>query len=113
MQDWEVAIQAAQSKKAENIVVLHIGKISSFTERFVLCDGSNSRQTQAISDAIEQALRAEGLRPIGVEGRGRGEWILMDYGDFIVHVFTPERRAFYDLERLWKKAPRLEVTEAA
>lgn len=113
MQAWEIAVHAAQSKKAEDIRVLHIGEVSSFTEHFVLCNGTNPRQTQAIADAIEEALRAEGLKPLGVEGKSNGDWVLLDYGDFIVHIFTPEKRAFYDLERLWRGAPSVPVPEAA
>ena len=113
MQDWEVAVQAALSKKAEDIAVLDIGKVSSLADCFVIVSGTNVRQNQAISDAIQEALRKEGLRPLGVEGQESGDWILLDYGDFIVHVFSPEKRAFYDLERLWKTAPRIPVPAAA
>ncbi len=113
MQDWEVAVQAAYSKKAEDVVVLDIGAVSTFTDHFVICSGASARQTQAISEAVERALRSEGYRPLGIEGRQHGGWVLMDYGAFVVHVFTPEKREFYDLERLWKKAPRLPLPEAA
>ena len=113
MQPWEIAVQAAQSKKAEEIRVLHIGQVSSFTEHFVICNGTNPRQTQAIADGVEEALRQEGRKPLGVEGKSHGDWVLLDYGDFIVHVFTPEKRAFYNLERLWRAAPSLPVPEAA
>ena len=113
MEPWQTAVEAARSKKAEDIVVLDIGKVSSFTEFFVICTGTNVRQTQAIADAIQEKLRAEGWRPMGIEGEQRGEWILVDYGDMLVHVFTPERRAYYDLERLWSKAPRVSVPEEA
>jgi len=113
MQDWQVAAEAALSRKAEDVVMLDIGAISSFTDHFVICNGTNARQTQAIADAVEDALREAGLRPLGIEGAQKGEWVLMDYGDFIVHIFSPEKRAFFDLERLWKTAPRLEVPEAA
>ena len=113
MDNWEVAVQAAQSKKAEDVTVLNIGAVSSFADQFVICSGTNTRQTQAIADAVEDDLRNEGVRPLGVEGRQHGEWILMDYGDFIVHIFAPEKREFYGLERLWRNAPRLPVPEAA
>ena len=113
MEHWQVAVRAAQSKKAEDIVVLEIGAVSSFAEHFIICSGSNPRQTTSIADGIEEALREVGFRPIGVEGRQAGEWVLMDYGDFIVHIFSPEKRDFYSLERLWKNAPRLPVPEAA
>jgi len=113
MQDWQVAAEAALSRKAEDVVVLDIGAISSFTDHFVICNGTNSRQTQAIAGAVEDTLRENGLRPLGIEGMQKGEWILMDYGDFIVHIFSPEKRTFFDLERLWKTAPRVEVPAAA
>ena len=113
MQDWEVAAQAALEKKAENVILLDIGKVSSLTGHFVVATGTNSRQTQAIAEGIRNGLRERGLRPLGVEGLNQGEWILMDYGDFLVHIFTPEKRGFYDLERLWSNAPRTTVSEAA
>ena len=111
--DWQVALEAAASRKAEDPVVLHIGAISSFTDYFILLTGNNQRQTQAIADSIEASLKERGLRPLGVEGRQSGEWVLMDYGDFVVHIFSPEKRTFYDLERLWKSAPRVPLPAAA
>jgi ribosome-associated protein len=113
MEAWQAAIQAAQSRKAETIVVLNILEVSSFTEKFIICTGTNTRQSRAISDAIEQDLKQEGYRPLGVEGRQNGQWILMDYGDFLVHIFSPAARKFYDLERLWRMAPRVPISEAA
>ena len=113
MQDWQVAVEAAQSRKAEDIVVLDIGAVSSFTDHFVICSGSNPRQIQAVSDAVQRSLRDHGVRPIGVEGEQAADWVLLDYGDMIVHVFSREKRTFYDLERLWKTAPRLPLPEPA
>ena len=113
MNEWEIAVQAAQSKKAENIVVLDISEVSSFADVFVICHGSNTRQNQAISDAIQSELRYAGLRPLGVEGHQNAAWILLDYADFIIHVLLPETRKLYDLERLWKNAPKIPVPEAA
>ncbi len=113
MEPWQIAVDAARAKKAEDIVVLDIGKVSSFTEFFVICTGSNIRQTQSIADAIQEKMREQGWRPMGIEGEQRGEWILVDYGDMLVHVLTPQKRAFYDLERLWSKAPRIAVPEEA
>ena len=113
MQDWEAAAQAALEKKAEDVILLDIGKVSSLTGHFVIATGTNTRQTQAIADGIRDDLRERGLRPLGVEGMNQGEWILMDYGDFLIHIFTPEKRAVYDLERLWSNAPRKSVSEAA
>lgn len=113
MEDWELAVQAAIDRKAIGTTVLDIGKVSTFTEQFVICHGTNSRQVQAIADSVQAGLKAGGRRPLGVEGYRRAEWILLDYGDFVVHVFDKEKRFFYDLERLWRTAPRLPVPVAA
>jgi ribosome-associated protein len=103
------AIEAAQAKKAAHIVVLNLRKSSAFTDYFVLCTGQNVRQVTAIADAVQEALRALKLRPAHVEGYDRAEWVLMDYFDFIIHVFTPSTREFYSLDRLWGQAERIEV----
>lgn len=113
MESWQLAVEAAQSRKAEDIVVLHIGEVSSLTEYFVVCSGTNTRQTQAIADAIEDRLREDGWRPMGVEGKQSGEWVLMDYGDLVVHIFSPQKRRFFELERLWRNAPQIPVPAAA
>ena len=113
MTDWETAVGAAQERKATDLVVLDIKEVSTFTDTFVLCTGLNARQVQAISNAIEKALKEEGVRAIGIEGYQNAEWVLMDYGDFLVHIFSPQARDFYDLERLWKRAPRIPVPDAA
>ena len=105
----EVTIRAAQAKKAEDTVVLDLRRAADFTDFFVLLSGTNQRQLVAITDAIRDNLRKDGYRPTHVEGYPRHEWILLDYGDFIVHVFTPATRAFYDLERLWGGASRMEL----
>ncbi len=112
MTEWEIAVQEARSKKAEDIVLLKIGPVNSFTDYFLICTGSNPRQCQAISDAIEITLKAEGVRPIGIEGYSSAEWILLDYGDFVVHIFSPQSRQFYALERLWKTATRVPLPNA-
>ena len=111
MFDWEAAVHAARSRKAQDILVLDIEAVSSFTDKFILCTGANSRQVQAISGAIEKSLKDGGARPLGIEGYANAEWILMDYGDFVVHVFSPAARQLYSLERLWKTAPRVEIPE--
>jgi ribosome-associated protein len=111
MSEWELAIQAAQSRKAEDIVLLKIGPVSSFTDYFLICTGTNPRQVQAIADSIEATLKAEGVRAIGIEGYRAAEWVLLDYGDFVVHVFSPQSREFYGLERLWKTAQRLPLPD--
>lgn len=113
MNDWEAAAHEALEKKAEDVIILDIGQVSSLTGHFVVATGTNTRQTQAIAEGIREVLRERGVRPLGVEGLQQGEWILMDYGYFLVHVFTPERRGFYDLERLWNNAPRTLVSAAA
>ncbi len=109
MEAWQVAVAAAQSKKAEEITVLDLHEVASFTDTFVICNGLNQRQNQAISDEVEQQLKRQGARPAGVEGYRQAEWILMDYGDLIVHIFLPRARDYYLLERLWKSARRLSV----
>jgi ribosome-associated protein len=106
------AIQACLDKKAEELSVLEMEKSSgAFTDYFVLCSGTNPRQVQAIADEVELRLKSAGLRPSQVEGYKQAEWILVDYLDFVVHVFSEKARKFYDLERLWKTAKRLEPSE--
>src|SRR3984957_7081258 len=106
------AIQACLEKKAEELTILEMEKGSgAFTDYFVLCSGTNPRQVQAIADEGELRLKAAGLRPAHVEGYRQAEWILVDYVDFVVHVFSEKARKFYDLERLWKTAKRLEPSE--
>jgi ribosome-associated protein len=112
MEAWQVAVGAAQSKKAEDISVLDLHAVASFTNRFVICHGLSSRQNQAISDEVERQLKNEGVRPVSIEGYQHAEWILMDYGDFIVHIFSRRARDYYDLERLWRTAPRIALPEA-
>jgi ribosome-associated protein len=99
------ALAAALDKKAIDPKVLHLGKVTDFTEYFLIAAGSTERQVGAIADAIQERLRAEGVRPLGTEGLQQGHWVLLDYGDFLVHLFTEDRRAFYQLERLWSDAP--------
>jgi ribosome-associated protein len=105
----ELAIRAAEDKKAVDMVILDLRKAAGFTDYFVICSGTNPRQIRAIADAATEALSAEGARPAHVEGYERSEWILLDYFDFIVHIFTPETRQFYGLERLWGNAERIEI----
>lgn len=105
----ERAIEVARDKKAIDVALLDLRPLASFTDFFVICSGSNPRQVQAIAEAVEERLRDEGLRPSHVEGFDRAEWILLDYFDFIVHVFSSARREFYALERLWGSAARVEV----
>jgi ribosome-associated protein len=105
------AIRAARDKKAAEVVVLDLRKAGAFTDYFVVCTGANPRQVHAIADAVGQALKADRVPPSHVEGYARAEWILLDYFNFIVHVFSPAARAFYGLERLWGSAVRVEVPE--
>ena len=105
------AAKAALDKKAEEVSVLDLRKGSAFTDYFVLASGNSQRQIVAIADAVQEAMRAEDLRPKNVEGYPRQEWILLDYSGFVVHIFTPRTRSFYDLERLWGGAARVEMKE--
>lgn len=99
------AVAAADGRKAIDLKVLHLEQVSDFTDYFLICSGSNERQVQAIADAVEETLRANGSRPLHVEGYNRGQWVLLDYGDLVVHVFLEQTRSFYALERLWADAP--------
>ena len=108
------AIAACQEKKAEEITVLELEKGSgAFTDYCVVCSGTNPRQIQAISDEVEQRLKKAGLHPTHVEGYRQAEWVLLDYVDFVVHIFSEKARKYYELERLWKSAKRLELGELA
>ena len=99
------AVAAADDRKALDLKVLHLQQVSDFTDYFLICSGSSERQVQAIADAVQERLRANGVRPLHVEGYNRGQWVLLDYGDLVVHVFLEEPRRFYALERLWGDAP--------
>jgi ribosome-associated protein len=103
------AALAALDKKADDVVVLDLRRLSSFTDYFLLASGTNQKQLVAIADAVSELLRREGYRPNHVEGYPRQEWILLDYDAFVVHLFTPRTRSFYGLERLWGEAARIEV----
>ena len=111
-QQVTAAIAACQEKKAEDISILELEKDSgAFTDYFVVCSGSNPRQIQAISDEVEDRLKKAGMRPTHVEGYKQAEWVLIDYVDFVVHIFTEKARQYYDLERLWKSAKKLRPSE--
>ena len=107
-----LAVRAAESKKATDIKVLDLTEITSFTDRFVLCTGSNPRQIQAISDEITLRLKDQGELPLSVEGYNQAEWVLIDYGDFLVHVFSPKAREYYALERLWRNAKLIDFEKS-
>jgi ribosome-associated protein len=106
------AIQACQDKKAEELTILELEKGSgAFTDYFVICSGTNPRQIQAIADEVEQRLERAGLRPAHSEGYRQAEWVLLDYIDFVVHIFSEKARRYYELERLWKSAKQLTPAE--
>ena len=104
------AARAALDKKAAEVVVLDLRKQSAFTDFFVVASATNQKQLLAIADALQETMRDQGLRPKHIEGYPRQEWILLDYSGFVVHIFTQRMRLFYDLERLWGGATRLEIT---
>jgi len=107
-----VAAAAVSAKSGHDVVVLDVGPIISIIECFVLASATNTRQVRTIVDEIEQALREhDDSRPISIEGRDDASWVLLDYGDIVVHVFLEETRAFYDLDRLWADAPRIPFEE--
>jgi ribosome-associated protein len=101
--------RAAADKKALDVVVLDMHEASSITDYFLICSGGSARQVQAIADAIEEQMRRLGVASLGLEGYRDARWILMDYGDVIVHVFAQDTRDFYDLERLWANAPKIDL----
>jgi ribosome-associated protein len=105
------AIEAALDKKAQDLVWLDLSGICSFTDNFLICTGTSSRHNQTIADSIEEKLKKNGVRPLHVEGRGEGDWILMDYVDFVVHIFSARAREFYDIERLWRTGKRRDIHE--
>lgn len=108
-----IAAQAAADKKATDIVAVELAQLLVVTDYFVICTGSNDRQVKAIADEIEDQLRIQtGLKPIGREGMTEGKWVLLDFVDIVVHVFQPEDREFYRLEKLWGDAPRLALPES-
>jgi ribosome-associated protein len=109
---WLVAVHAADSKQAKEIRVLDLREITSFADFFVICSGSNSRQIQAIADEVHLRLKKAGEHPNSIEGYENAEWVLMDYGDYLIHVFSEKARTYYDLERLWRDAMRVELVES-
>ena len=103
------AVHAAQDRKALDLGVLDLTGVSSFTDFFLICTGTSTRHVQAIADAIVEHLKKSGLSPAHIEGYAEAQWILLDYLNFVVHIFSEQSRRFYDLERLWKKAERIKV----
>jgi ribosome-associated protein len=105
-----IAVRAAESKKATDIKVLNLTGITSFADTFVICTGANQRQIQAISDEVGLQLKQQAdERPLSVEGYNQAEWVLADYGDLLIHVFSPQAREYYSLERLWRSAKPVEI----
>ena len=102
-----LVVEAALDKKAEDLAILDLTQHGSITDYFIICHGRSARQVQAISDSVAMKLKEAKVRRGHVEGYAAGAWVLMDYGDFIVHIFTDEKRNYYDLDRLWSDAPRL------
>jgi ribosome-associated protein len=106
------AVRAVESKKGEELAILEMDRTTGpFTDYFVVCTGTNPRQIQAISDEVERGLHTMGARPASIEGYNQAEWVLLDYVDFVVHIFSERARKFYDLERLWKSATRLTAAD--
>jgi ribosome-associated protein len=104
-------IEAALDKKAQDLVWLDLSGICSFTDSFLICTGTSTRHNQTIADSVEERLKKQGVRALHIEGRVEGEWILMDYVDFVVHIFSARAREFYDLERLWRTGKRRDIHE--
>jgi ribosome-associated protein len=107
----KIAVNAADDKKAYDLVALDISEIASFANYFLLCTGDSSRQMQAIAEEVEERLKAFGIRPSHVEGFQNAEWILMDYIDLVIHIFSKNARAYYDLERLWRDGKKLDTAK--
>ena len=107
-----LSARVAENRQALDVVVLDLREASSITDYFLICTGGSGRQVQAIADAIDEQLKKRGVASLGVEGYREARWILMDYGDVIVHVFSQETRDFYDLERLWGNAPKIDLAHA-
>ncbi|HHF51790.1 MAG TPA: ribosome silencing factor [Candidatus Aminicenantes bacterium] len=103
----KVSVRAGKAKKGERIVVIRLKEISSFTDYFIIMNGNSARQNRAIYENIEKELKKENILPLHVEGKENAEWILMDYGSFILHIFSKETREYYSLEKLWGDGPKL------
>lgn len=112
-ENLQLAIKCADEKKAEKMIALDLRPIASFTEFFVICSAANQRQVQAIADEISEQLKKQlKQRPVRIEGYSGAEWVLLDYGDFVFHIFDKDAREFYDLERLWRDAAKVDLPES-
>lgn len=109
MESLRTAARAAADKKAFQIVGLEVADLTSYTDSILICSGASDRQVAAIADSVQRQLKETGKRPLHVEGERRSDWVLLDYGDFVIHVFTEERRTFYGLDGLWGDAPKLDA----
>jgi len=107
----DLAARSALDKKAFQLVALDVTPLTSLADAFLICSAGNERQVAAVAEEIRVRLKREGRIPLHVEGEGRAEWVLLDYGDLVIHVFTEERRAYYQLEKLWSEAPRVPLPE--
>jgi ribosome-associated protein len=105
---WKVAVKAADAKQAKEIRVLDLRPVTTFADYFVICSGGNTRQNQAIADEIQSRLKKLGEHATNIEGYKNGDWVLMDYGDYLIHIFSEKARAYYDLERLWRDAKQVQ-----
>jgi ribosome-associated protein len=110
IESLRTAAQAAADKKAFQIVGFEVSKLTSYTDSLLICSGASDRQVAAIADEVQRQLKNTGRKPLHVEGERRSDWVLLDYGDFVIHVFTEERRSFYGLDGLWGDAPRLDAS---
>lgn len=104
-----LCVNASLKNKAKNLIILNVKESSSFADYFIICSGTSDRQVQAITAAIQENLKAYGILPLGIEGERLGKWVLMDYEDVIIHIFYEPVREFYDIERLWSDAQRMEI----
>lgn len=104
-----LCVNASLKRKAKKLIILNVKEFSSFADYFIICSGTSDRQVQAITAAIQEHLKVHGIMPLGIEGEQLGRWVLMDYADVIIHIFYEPVREFYDIERLWSDAPRMEV----
>ena len=104
-------VNASLEKKAKDLIILNVKEISAFADYFIICSGTSDRQVRAIAAAIQENLKKAGILPLGIEGEAAGQWVLMDYDDVIIHVFLESVRTFYDIERLWSEASRMDIPD--
>lgn len=110
IESLRTAAQAAADKKAFQIIGLEVSELTSYTDSLLICSGASDRQVAAIADEVQRQLKDHGRKPLHVEGERRSDWVLLDYGEFVIHVFTEERRSFYGLDGLWGDAPKLDAS---